>query len=114
MHLTFEGATIKQGITHDITLDLNLEMGGFFMGSLHIGQKGVFYSTLHKTLEESSKKDFFNHSKLCLIFYKQYFFAFSRQLQKNQSKSYPIADFGLHSWVSVRTKLYRCILEHTQ
>ena len=56
MHLTFEGATIKKGITHDITLDLNLEMGGFFMGSLHIGQKGVFYSTLlYKTLllEES-------------------------------------------------------------
>ena len=49
MHLTFEGATIKKGITHDITLALNLEMGGFFMGSLHIGQTGVFYSTiLHK------------------------------------------------------------------
>ena len=56
MHLTFEGATIKWGITHDIALDLNLEMGGFFMGSLHIGQTGVFYSTLlYKTLllEES-------------------------------------------------------------
>ena len=50
MHLTFEGATIKQGITHDITLDLNLEMGGFFMASLHIGQTGVFYFTLHKTV----------------------------------------------------------------
>ena len=50
MHLTFNGGTIKMGITGDITLDINLEQGGFlFMGSLGIGQTGVFYSLrIHK------------------------------------------------------------------